>query len=215
MTLSKTLLASLIAGLAFEAAAVDIAPRLGVSANRYDTQVANGTCASIGLSAGATISTPAVFGDVSIEALPMSVRSPSNVGLTRNMVDGWRTEASVTVGVPVWNSLSIIGGYRGVSYGTDAAKSNAATMSGAFIGVSLANLRMTERDIFSISFALQPTDYKAKSGTYGTESDIGTSIRLGYRRAGSPHTFGIRYQSFGGDRSYDEYITTLQYSYLF
>lgn len=197
------------------ALAVDVVPRLGVSLNYTDTQTNTGSTTKPGVNAGLTVSASSVFGDVQVETLPMQVRDPNNTGMAKNMTDGWRTEGAVSVGVNVWESLSLIAGYRSVRYGTSAGKSDSATMTGGFIGVALANLKMTEKDIFSVSVALQPTTYKAKAGNYGEETDTGVSIKIGYRRAGSPHAFSIRHQAFGGDKSYDEAVTSLQYNYLF
>jgi hypothetical protein len=198
-----------------QAKAVEVSPRIGIEIGHYDVVVDSGL--NGGLTAGVTVSFPYVYTDLGLETMSFSVRDPANIGLRTNMVDGYRSEATLTVGIPVWQSLSVFGGYRYVVYGTKLINSNSATMDGGFLGVALNNLHMGEstKDIFSFAFAVQPTTYKAKSGSYGEETDVGASIKLGYRRAGTPHSFGLRYQAFGGDKSYDEYLTSLQYSYLF
>lgn len=195
--------------------AVQVSPRIGVEAVYYNTVASSG--AAGGLTAGVTVSIPYVFADVGLETMNFSVRDPANRGLANNQVDGWRSEGTLTVGVPVWQSLYIIGGYRYVVYGTELFKSDAATMDGAFLGVAFNNLHMGEstKDIFNIAFAFQPTTYKPKNSILGDETDVGMSVKMGYRRAGTPHSFAIRYQTFGGDKTYDEFLTSLQYSYLF
>lgn len=201
--------------LAGQAQAFDLAPRVGAVAGYYDLVADDGV--SGGLSAGVTALAGPVFADLNVEAASFMVRDPANTGLQTDVADGWRTDTAFTLGIPVWHSLSIIGGYRYVIYGTELLKHDAATMYGPFAGIMISDLRMSgsEKDLFSFGFALQPTTFKAKSGDIGSESDVGVSIRLGYRQAGTPHSFAIRYQSFGGDKSYDEYVTSLQYSYLF
>lgn len=212
---SVLMLGLLLGSLAGEASAVDFAPRVGAVVGRYD--LVSDSDFSAGLSAGVTAVTGPVSTDLNVETATFLVRDPANTGFQTNTVDGWRTDTAVTLSLPVWHSLSIIGGYRYVMYGTDMLGSNAATMRGPFAGIMISDLRMSgsEKDIFSFGFALQPTTYKAKGGDYGSESDVGVSIRLGYRQAGSRNSYAIRYQSFGGDESYDEYVTSFQYSYLF
>ena len=199
--------------LAAQANAVEVSPRIGVEAVYYNTVASSG--AAGGVTAGVTVSVPYVFADVGLETMNFSVRDPANQGFANNQVDGWRSEGTLTVGVPVWQSLYIIGGYRYVIYGTELLKSDAATMDGAFLGVAFNNLHMGEstKDIFNIAFAFQPTTYKPKNSA--DETDVGMSVKMGYRRAGTPHSFAIRYQTFGGDKTYDEFLTSLQYSYLF
>lgn len=204
-------LALLLGSLAGQASAVEFAPRIGaVVANQY---MAEDEAVSFGLTTGVTALTGPVFIDLNVEALSFEVNDPSS--FQQSYVDGWRTDTALTLGVPVWHSLSIIGGYRYVMYGTDVLKTDAATMQGPFLGVMISDLRMSgsEKDLFSIGFALQPTTYEAK-GSGIEEDDLGVSIRIGYRQAGSHNSYAIRYQSFGAD-SYDEYVTSLQYSYLF
>ena len=203
---------AVLGAFAAQASAVEVSPRIGVELGSYIVKDSDGGTA--GVTAGVTVGFPYFFTDVGLETMSFEVPDPAN-GLT--LVDGSRSEATFTVGVPVWQSLSLIGGYRTVFYGTSFLKSDSATMNGPFFGVALNNLHMGEstKDIFSIAFAAQPTTYEAKGGNFGEESDVGMSIKMGYRRAGTPHSFGIRYQVFGGDQTYDEYLTHLQYSYLF
>ena len=212
-TLAIAALMSLFA--AQTASATDISPRVGVSGVWWNTGEKGEGAVGGGAHAGTTITFDQAFLDLNVETMQFSVRKPTNTGLATDQTAGWRSEASVAAGIPVWNTFSVFGGYRLVNYGTDIGSSNAATMSGVFAGVALSSLSMPgdDKNLFSIAFAIQPTEFKAKNGN--AETDVGVSIKLGYRRAGSPHGMAIRYQSFGGDKTYSEYSTTLQYSYSF
>lgn len=196
------------------AQAVDISPRAGISAGFYNTGTTDGVGG--GFNAGTTFTFDRVFVDVNLEAVQFSVRDPNaSASNSTAQTDGWRSEASVAAGLPVWNTFSLFGGVRQVRYGTSLGASNSATMSGPFIGMALSSLTMPgdDKNLFSISFAVQPTTYTPNNRS--AEKDVGLSVKLGYRRAGSPHAWAIRYQSFGGEISYSEYSATLQYAYNF
>jgi hypothetical protein len=192
--------------------AVDLLPRIGVQAGYYAVDAAQySQMATLGPTAGMTIAGERLIGDLNLEALPVDVaQSPTT------MARGWRTELSGTFGVRIIEGVVLIAGYRTSRYGRNFASSNLGDNSGPFIGINLPELRLasSDRDILSLSIAAQQTTFTDRVRRAEEDSDIGVNIRLGYRRAGSPHSFGVRYQTFGSE-SYQEYLTTLQYAYVF
>jgi len=198
--------------LSATASAVDFLPRLGVQVGSYSVEGA-GTSDSVtaGPTLGLTMAGDYLFADVNYEALPVDV-----IGPNFTFVSGWRSEAAATLGFRVYDGVVLIAGYRTSMYGESFGAGKFGDNSGPFIGVNFPELRLgsSNRDIMSLSIAIQQTTLKDKINHVEQDSDVGVNIRLGYRRAGSPHSFGLRYQSFGSP-SYQEYLTTLQYSYVF
>lgn len=197
------------------ASAADLSSRVGVMGVMWTSDSADDVFGG-GVSAGATLSFEKAYLDANLEAVQASVRLPNNAPGVTTQADGWRSEVSLAAGVPIWNTFSVFAGYRKANYGLDFGSSDSATLNGGFVGMAVSNLTMPgdDKNLFSFSFALQPTKFKIKA-TGETEDDVGVSIKFGYRHAGSPHSVALRYQSFGGDKSYSEYVTTLQYLYNF
>ena len=185
-------------------AEVSFIPRVGLQVGSYQlfgaTEVDDVT---VGGNAGFAFASGRFIADLNLEALSYSA----------DVTDVWRTEIAITLGVAVYRSAYLIGGYRMADYGESILDDEIADMTGPFLGISLAGLQMGDdgKDIFNFSFAINANSYD--DGLIESD-DVGVSLRLGYRRAGSPHSFGIRYQSFGSD-VVDEYFTTLGYSYSF
>jgi hypothetical protein len=194
------------------ASAVDFLPRLGVQLGNYSVEGA-GTSDTFtgGPTMGLTVSGDWLFADVNFEALPVDVIGPGP-----KYVSGWRSEVSGTVGFRVYEGVALIAGYRNSSYGESFGNGKFGKNAGPFFGVNFPELRLgsSNRDILSLSVAIQRTTYTDKSTQTELEGDTGVNIRIGYRRAGSVHSYGVRYQSFGSP-NYQEYLTTLQYSYVF
>lgn len=212
ITLRHALAATSLLALSATASAVDFLPRVGVQFGSYSVE-GNGTSDSVtaGPTMGLTMSGDALFADVNFEALPVDVAGPNSA-----YVSGWRSEVAATLGLRVHDGIVLIAGYRTSRYGETFAAAKFGDNSGPFIGVNFPELRLgsSNRDIMSLSIAIQQTTLKDKVNNVEQDSDTGVNIRVGYRRAGSPHSFGVRYQSFGSP-SYQEYLTTLQYSYVF
>jgi len=213
MTLThRHVLAAALFAFSATASAVDFLPRLGVQVGSYSVEGA-GTSDTItgGPTMGLTASGDWLFADVNFEALPVDVIGPG-----RRYVTGWRSEVSGTLGFRVYDGVAIIAGYRNSSYGESFGNGKLGKNAGPFVGVNFPELRLgsSNRDILSLSIAIQRTTFTDKSTNVEQEGDTGVNIRVGYRRAGSPHSFGVRYQSFGSP-TYQEYLTTLQYSYVF
>jgi hypothetical protein len=205
----KKILGLFCLGVSLQASAADFSPRIGASFNSY-TAGNTESGAGLGVSTGLIMSANSTFLDLNLEVSPFGVQKP-----TTGFEKGWRTEAALTAGYAVYKTVYVIGGYRDVGYSKDFGKRDAAKLNGGFVGLLVSNLRLgdSDKDIFSFSFAVQPTTYEPVGRP--SETDVGASIRLGYRRAGSPHSFALRHQGFGGDLTYDEYQTSLQYSYQF
>jgi hypothetical protein len=212
ITLRHALAAASLLAVSATASAVDFLPRLGVQVGSYTVEGA-GSSDNVtgGPTMGLTLSGDALFADVNFEALPVDVIGPGPA-----FVKGWRSELSGTMGYRVYDGVVLIAGYRTSLYGESFGSSKFGDNSGPFIGVNFPELRLgsSNRDIMSLSIAIQSTTYTDKSTNIELDGDTGVNIRVGYRRAGSPHSFGVRYQSFGSP-SYQEYLTTLQYSYVF
>lgn len=214
MTLTHRHALAATALLAFSAtaSAVDFLPRLGVQVGNYSVEGA-GTSDTVtgGPTMGLTASGDWLFADVNFEALPVDVIGPGP-----KYVKGWRSEVSGTIGFRVYDGVAIIAGYRNSGYGENFGSGKFGKNAGPFVGVNFPELRLgsSNRDILSLSIAIQSTTFTDKSNNVKQDGDTGVNIRLGYRRAGSPHSFGLRYQSFGSP-TYQEYLTTLQYSYVF
>jgi hypothetical protein len=199
--------------LAFSAtaSAVDFLPRLGVQLGNYYVEgIGVNEAVTGGPTLGLTLAGETVFADVNFEALPVDVINGPRY------VTGWRTETSGTVGLRVYEGVMLIAGYRNSQYGDSFGSGKFGQNAGPFVGVNFPELRLgsSNRDILSLSIAIQRTTFTDKSNNVEQDGDTGVNIRVGYRRAGSPHSFGVRYQSFGSP-TYQEYLTTLQYSYVF
>ena len=192
--------------------AIDLLPRVGVQlGNAYMLAGAESNGPIGGLSLGLTAAGERVFFDVNVESLAMDI--PGGNG---TLVSGFRSEVGATVGVHVYDGVALIAGYRRANYGESIGSGKLANNSGPFVGVNFPELRLgsSNRDILSLSLAVQRNTYESRVNPLPNDSDVGFSIRLGYRKAGSPHSFGLRYQGFGSAQ-FDESITTLQYSYVF
>lgn len=211
-TLSSAITAAALMGLSTSALAVDFLPRIGAQLGRYTVEGAGtGESTPVGPTMGLTMAGDTVFGDLNFEALPVDVIGPGS-----RLRSGWRTEVSATVGVRVYDGIALIAGYRRSGYGEGFGSAKFGDNSGPYVGVNFPELRLgsSNRDIMSLSIAIQKTTYTDKANRVELDSDLGVNIRVGYRRAGSPHSFGVRYQSFGSP-NYQEYLTTLQYSFVF
>ncbi len=210
--LTHALAATSLLCLSATASAVDFQPRLGVQVGNYYVEGA-GTSEKmtggpiLGLSMGGEYG----FADVGFEALPVDVIGPGS-----RLTSGWRSEVTGTLGFFVTEGVALIGGYRSSGYGESFASSKFGTNAGPFVGVSFPDLRIgsSNRNLLTLSIAIQQTTYTDKSNNLKLDSDTGVNIRVGFRRAGSPHSIGVRYQSFGSP-TYQEYLTSLQYSYVF
>lgn len=201
-----------VAAFSSPALAVDFLPRAGVQFGNYSVEGA-GTAEKVtgGPTLGLTVAGDTLFADVNFEALPVDV-----IGTGRRYVTGWRSEVSGTVGWRIYDGVALIAGYRSALYGDGFGSAKFGTNSGPYVGVNFPELRLgsSTRDILSLSVAIQRTTYTDKSTNLEQDGDTGVNIRIGYRRAGSPHSFGVRYQSFGSP-TYQEYLTTMQYSFVF
>lgn len=195
------------------AGAVDLLPRAGLQLASYLNEAPPGDSDTVaaGPTLGLTVAGDRLFADFNFEALPVNLPGRSGA-----IVSGWRSEAAATLGVPVHEGVWLIAGYRTSLYGERFGKAALADNSGPFVGVNFPELRLgsSNRDVLSLAVAIQRTTLTDKVSRVKERADTGVNIRLGYRRAGSPHSFGVRYQSFGSP-SYQEYLTTLQYAYVF
>lgn len=210
--LHRHAIAAALVAFSASASAVDFLPRLGVQAGHYSVEgVGTSDTVTGGPTMGITASGDWLFVDVNFEALPVDVIGPG-----RQYVKGWRSETSGTFGFRVYDGVAVIAGYRNSAYGESFGSGKFGKNAGPFVGVNFPELRLgsSNRDILSLSIAIQRTTFTDKSNNVEQDGDTGVNIRLGYRRAGSPHSFGLRYQSFGSP-TYQEYLTTLQYSYVF
>jgi hypothetical protein len=199
--------------LGFNACAVDLLPRAGLQVASYRIEAPSGDTETVagGPTLGLTVAGERLFADFNVEALPVDLPGRNGV-----FISGWRSEAAATLGMRVHEGVLLIAGYRTSLYGERFGKGTLADNSGPFIGVHFPELRLgsSNRDVLSLSIAVQRNTLTDKVSRVEEHADTGVNIRLGYRRAGSPHSFGVRYQSFGSP-SYQEYLTTLQYSYVF
>jgi len=190
-------------------AETNIIPRVGVQLGHYSQfGFSNGFAAdvsevTIGGNTGITVQSGPFLADFNLEALQFDASG----------TDTWRTEVAGTLGFAFYRSAYVIGGYRSASYGDGLMNDDFATMTGPFLGIALAGLQMGDdgKDVFNFSFAVNSNTYETD---VSVSDDVGVSLRIAYRRAGSPHSYGIRYQSFGSDEV-DEYFTTIGYSYSF
>lgn len=196
-----------------DAGAVDLLPRAGLQLASYMNEAPPGDSDTVaaGPTLGLTVAGDRLFADFNFEALPVTLP-----GRNYGLISGWRSEAAATLGVPVHEGVWLIAGYRTSLYGERFGRSALADNSGPFVGVNFPELRLgsSNRDVLSLAVAIQRTTLTDKVSRVKEHADTGVNIRLGYRRAGSPHSFGVRYQSFGSP-SYQEYLTTLQYAYVF
>ena len=212
LTHRHALAAAALLAFSASASAVDFLPRLGVQLGNYYVEGAGvSETFTGGPTMGLTVSGDMLFADVNFEALPVDVIGPG-----RTYVEGWRSELSGTLGLRVHDGVVLIAGYRTSRYGESFGDTKFGDNSGPFFGVNFPELRLgsSNRDILSLSVAIQRTTFTDRSNNLEEDGDTGVNIRIGYRRAGSPHSFGVRYQSFGSP-TYQEYLTTLQYSYVF
>lgn len=189
-----------------QAADSNFIPRVGVQMGDYSLWGAEVIEeVTFGGNAGVSYSSGKFLTDLNVEALSFSGGSD----------DIWRSEIALTVGYAFYRSAYVIGGYRTAKYGDSIFSDDFGDMDGPFLGLALAGLQMGDdaKDIFDFSFAVNANKFTDGLGNT-SDSDVGVSLRLGYRRAGSPHSVGIRYQSFSSD-AFDEYFTTIGYSYTF
>ena len=212
-TARRAVAATGLFALGFNACAVDLLPRAGAQVAWYQIEAPPGDTDTVvaGPTLGLTVAGDRLFADFNFEALPVDLPGRSGA-----FVSGWRSEAAATLGMRVHEGVLLIAGYRTALYGERFGRGSLADNSGPFVGVHFPELRLgsSNRDILSLSVAIQRTTLTDKLSGAEERADTGVNIRLGYRRAGSPHSFGVRYQSFGSP-SYQEYLTTLQYAYVF
>ena len=192
--------------------ALDLLPRAGVQLGNYSSEGFGGYKDQVtaGPTLGLTAAGETLIADINLDTMPVDLTALSGPS------KGWRAELAGTLGWRVHEGIVLIAGMRNTRYGSGFGKSETGEASGPFFGVNFPDLRLASstRDIMSLSIAIQRTTYKNNVARTQEDADVGVSIRLGYRRAGSPHSFGLRHQSFGSD-TYQEYVSTLQYSYVF
>jgi len=193
-----------------------IIPRIGASLTSYEMSLYSSpnfveiSEVGYGVNAGATLSNGKMLLDLSTELMMIG----------DDALDITRSEIAVTLGVAVYKSLYLIGGYRQAEYGDGAYANDYGKMDGPFIGISLSGLSMGEdgKDLFDVSFVLNEVSFKSGNiEQEGAFADSGT-IRIGYRRAGSPHGFGLKYQSYyteAGFGGFEDFSASLTYTYSF
>ncbi|MBD2858144.1 hypothetical protein IB286_03920 [Spongiibacter sp. KMU-158] len=212
---------SIIGGIALGLAAsqvmAEITPRVGLGIGSYEQIVFAGgafsdnTAISIAPSAGVSIGTQAGFiFDLGIETLATEVLNQS----TGEFDDGYRTELTAFAGYPFLPGAFVIAGYRTADYGESIGDDESGSLSGPMLGVAMPDLRIggSDTNIMSFMFAIQQGTYEIGAIE---EDGEGATIRLGFRRSDSNQSFGLRYQVFGSDESFDEWVTTLQWTYNF
>ena len=200
------LLALLVASTAAQADDMTVIPRVGLQIGSYNQWGTSDISeVTYGGNVGVSLTTGKFLADVNVESLSFS--TPGQ--------DVWRSEYAGTVGVAVYKSAYLIAGYRAADYGDAVFGNDFGKMTGPFVGVSLAGLQMGDdgKDIFNFSFAVNSNEFEDANGVT-SDTDVGASMRIAYRRAGSPHSVGVRYQSFSTN-TFDEAFTTLTYTYSF
>ncbi len=123
-----------------------------------------------------------------------------------------RSELAATYGFRLRETMYALVGYQYGMYGTGFYSTGIGTSVGPFIGFSINNLRMGQgsENVFSIAIAVQ-----FSSVSFVTPSqDQNFNMKLGYRKANSPHSYALKYQTIGSD-FHAEYIAMLNYSYQF
>jgi hypothetical protein len=208
--MKKNILVAFLCLFPFSVHALDIIPRVGVNFGKYrfeydepDPEVKQYDEIP-GLTAGLLFASPGFFIDLSTELYEVnwSTQKPK------------RSELALTLGLPVYKTIYLIGGYRTATYGTSYYKDDIGYQRGGFVGFSINNLRLGDdsKDILSLSYVFQPAEI-ITNYTNIKEDGVGYGIKLGWRRAGSPHNVSFRYQNFGAEL--EETIHLINYSYIF
>lgn len=156
------------------------------------------------------------FFDTSLETLPFTMTNDQYSGLEKDL---YKTELAFSAGYRVYKDLYAIGGYRYGLIGEEMFE-DTITQSGPFVGISINGLSMGDdlQDIFSVSFAVQFAEVEDSSakeyGVVNSDDSLGFNMKFGYRRAGSPHSFALKYQQITSesDLVLNENQITLLYS---
>ena len=190
-------------------AVAEIIPRVGINAgNYYLEEFLSGGVAEDEFVVGPKVGVLTTFGDnfldLSFETYSFSLDSD---------VDIDRSEFAGTYGFLIRETMYGIIGYQYAAFGDGVFDSDFGESYGPFAGVSVNNLRMGQdsTNVFSLGFAvqLQETEIQGLS-----DSELSMNIRAGFRKAGEPHGFSAKFQTFGSD-FHSEYITMLSYNYQF
>ena len=208
--MKKNMLVVLLCLLPVSVHAIDVIPRVGVNFGKYrfeydepDPEIKQYDEIP-GVTAGILFAGSNYFVDLSTELYEVdwSTQQPK------------RSELALTLGVPVYKSIYLIGGYRTALYGTSYYKDDIGYQRGGFVGFSINNLHLGDnsRDIFSLSYVFQPAEM-VTNFTNIEEDGVGYGVKLGWRRAGTPHSVAFRFQNFGAEL--EETIHLFNYSYIF
>lgn len=196
--------------LSTESVALDLVPRVGVNMGSYylEEYVIGDTADEIvvGPTAGLLfVLTEDSFLDVGLEQYSFSTEFGESVD---------RSELALTFGKRIHESMYAIFGYQTAAYGDGIFDDAFATSSGPYAGISVNNLRMGQdsKNVFSMALALQAQTTEITG--LPESSDLSFNLKLGYRSAGSPHTFSMKYQTFGSE-FHAEWIGMFNYSYQF
>lgn len=206
--ISMSLLASCFVISGISIAEYETVPRAGVNVgNYYLEEYTGGDTADnivLGPTAGILWAKKDHFFDIAAEIYSFS---------TDSGVDITRTELAATYGFHLRETMYGIAGFQYAMYGDSILNTDIGTSYGPFVGISINNLRMGQdsSNVFSIAAAVlfQETEYANQTG-----SDISFNMKVGYRKAGEPHSYGLKFQTFGSDL-HAEWISMFNYSYQF
>lgn len=192
-----------------ESYAVDLVPRIGINAGSYylEEYLSGDTVDQlvVGPTAGLLfVLTEDSFFDLGLELYSFETE------FTGETID--RSELALTYGMRLYETMYAIFGYQSATYGDGYFDDAFATSSGPYAGVSVNNLRMGQdsTNVFSIALALQAQTTEITG--VPESSDLSFNLKLGYRSAGSPHSFSMKYQTFGSEY-HAEWIGMFNYSY--
>lgn len=184
----------------------DLYPRVGFNVGNYNLEVyGNSDTANeavVGPKVGLLKLLDTGFIDVSAETYPIS---------TENGFEGDRSELAIAYGRPLYKTLYLIIGYQYAMLGDGWFDSDFGETYGPFAGISINNLRMGEDsdNVFSLSAAAQ---YQSADIQGFEDTELSANIRAGYRQAGSPYSYSLKFQTFGSER-HAEWITMLGVNY--
>ena len=189
--------------------AVDLVPRIGVNVGSYylEEYVTGDTADEVvvGPTAGLLfVLTEDSFFDLALELYSFDTE------FSGDSTD--RSELALTFGMRMHETMYAIFGFQSATYGDGYFDDAFATSSGPYAGVSVNNLRMGQdsTNVFSIALALQAQTTEITG--VPESSDLSFNLKLGYRSAGSPHSFSMKYQTFGSE-FHAEWIGMFNYSY--
>ena len=189
-------------------ATAEVFPRVGFNVGNYYLEDYNSFDAADEIVAGPTFGALFLFNDSFIDLSAESYQFSTEFG-----ADIDRTEIAGTYGFRLRETMYGLIGYQNAFYGDGIMDDETGESYGPFVGISINNLRMGQdsKNVFSLALAVlaQTTDYANESS-----DDVSTNIKIGYRRANTPHGFAVKYQNFGSDLQ-AEWITMFNYSYQF